>query len=610
MSQGRVVTRRDFLNGALLGSGAALLRSTAPGAQLRSRPEWDGPGGVGDYAVSHGNPWRVLEAAHRIRDGAYSADRLPSTDTGERFDLVIVGGGMSGLGAAFYYHREKKAQPSCLLLENHPIFGGESKRNEILVDGQRLMAPQGANEFDIPTDPASDAYQLFEELRIPRRFEYQAWPENLRPLEFDRTNYGFHHWIHAPSFGHYIQGRWVRDFWRSEHVSSDLKKWKYHRERYYPGPDWHRWLDTMTYQDYIEKVMRLSGEVTSHAHPILAAAIGLGCDALSAYTAFQIGLPGFQGFLERPGFPLEYPDVPETGWQMFPGGNTGFARYFVKTLIPDAIPGAHELDQVINGRIRFAALDRRGAPVRVRLGATVVRVEQDRESVGVTYEKGGKLCRVQARGAVLAGGSWASRHVVRHLPAEKRGAFQRFFHSPVLVMNVAVRHWRFLYDLGLTAARWNSGFGFTCNVRRQMILRGYKPMLSPDSPNVITFYIPLYYPGLPAKEQGARGRQEMLSTSFAEYEDRIRDQMRALFGRLAVDAIAGVILNRWGHAYVNPTPGFFFGTEGRPAPPEVIRKPFGRITFAHSELYGHQFWLGAIREGRRAVQQLRDALTS
>ncbi len=604
------MTRRDFLNGTLIGAGSALLRAGAPQAVPFSPAAWDGPGGVGDYASSHGNPWEVIEAAHRIRDRKYSADHLPATDTRELFDLVVVGGGMSGLGAAFYFHRDRKAGQTCLILDNHPIFGGESKRNEMMIDGQRLLAPQGANEFDIPTDPADDAYQLFEALKIPRQFKYQDWPAHLRQLEFDRTNYGFQHWIHAPSFGHFVNGGWVRDFWHSKHASADLMKWKFGRERYYQGADWKRWLDTMTYQHYIERVMGLSNEVTHYAHPILAAAVGLGCDALSAYAAFQVGLPGFRGFSDTGTFPLEFAEVPATDWHMFPGGNTGFARYLIKALIPDAIDGNHELDQVINRRVRFPALDRRGAPLRMRLRATVIRVEQTSQNAIVTYEKGGRLFRVQARAVVLAGGSWASKHIVRDLPAEKREAFEHFFHSPVLVMNVGVRHWRFLYDVGLTAARWNQGFGFSCNVRREMVLPGYRATLSPDSPTMITFYIPLYYPGLPAKEQGIKGRQEMLSTPFAGYEAQIREQMGKLFGQSAVNAIAGVILNRWGHAYVNPAPGFFFGAGNRPSPPDVIRKPLGRVTFAHSELYGHQFWLGAIREGRRAVDQLRDVLGS
>ncbi len=595
------MTRRDFLNGVLIGSGTPLL-----GASPLSGAGWDGPGGVGDYRTSHGNPWKVLEAAHRIRDREFAADELAAEDTGEEFDLVVIGGGMSGLGAALRFQQERGRDQTCLILDNHPIFGGESKRNEFIVRGQRLMAPQGANEFNVPTDPDSDGYEIFEQLKIPRRFEYQGWPEGLRELEFDRTNYGFQHWLHAPSFGHQVDGKWVRDFWK-EHASESLRNWKYAKQKYFDGKDYRRWLDTMTYKAYIENVMRLPPNVTNYADPILAAAIGLGCDALSAYAAHQIGMPGFAGLSGNSGFPIEFEDVPETEWQMFPGGNTGLARYAVKSLVPESIPGGHGVDDVVNGRLNFRALDRPGASFRLRLSATTVRVEQTEEHAIVTYLKDGRLERIRARGVVMACGSWVSKHIVRGLGSEKSAAFRSFHHSPVLVFNVAVKNWRFLYDLGITSARWTQGFGFSCNVRRQMITRGYRPRFSPDSPNVITLYVPLYYPGLPAEEQGFKGRHEMLSTPFAGYEEKIRDQLRSLFGASAVKAIAGIILNRWGHAYVNPAPGFYFGRDGKPAPSDVIRKPLGRVTFAHSELNGHQFWLGAVREGRRAVDQLRES---
>ena len=168
------MTRRDFLNGVLIGSGTPLL-----GASPLSGAGWDGPGGVGDYRTSHGNPWKVLEAAHRIRDREFAADELAAEDTGEEFDLVVIGGGMSGLGAALRFQQERGRDQTCLILDNHPIFGGESKRNEFIVRGQRLMAPQGANEFNVPTDPDSDGYEIFEQLKIPRRFEYQGWPEGF-----------------------------------------------------------------------------------------------------------------------------------------------------------------------------------------------------------------------------------------------------------------------------------------------------------------------------------------------------------------------------------------------------------------------------------------------
>jgi spermidine dehydrogenase len=142
-----------------------------------------------------------------------------------------------------------------------------------------------------------------------------------------------------------------------------------------------------------------------------------------------------------------------------------------------------------------------------------------------------------------------------------------------------------------------------------MFVGGKSQPLHPDEPIVLTFYAPIFKPGLSRKEQGIAGRAEMLGTSFNDYERQIREQMTAMFSAGGFDPvkdIAGIILNRWGHAYVNPGPGFIVGTNGNPAPPDIIREPIGRIAIGHSELRGHQYWTGAAGEGRRAVESLLD----
>jgi spermidine dehydrogenase len=199
--------------------------------------------------------------------------------------------------------------------------------------------------------------------------------------------------------------------------------------------------------------------------------------------------------------------------------------------------------------------------------------------------------------------------VVRDLSAAQAAAMGQFHHSAVLVANVALTNWRFLHRLGITACRYAGDFGFSCNIRRPMLVGDYRPPLDPDAPTVLTFYVPFFYPGRPLEEQGRAGRLELLTTTFADYERQIRGQMTHLFASAGFDArrdIAGIILNRWGHAYVNPQPGFYFGRNGQPAPREVLRQRHGRIAFGHSELEGHQNWPGAVRNGARAARQLLD----
>src|ERR1700732_90427 len=144
------ITRRDFLGSALLASGALLLESTPPAELLAAGDEFTGYGGVGEYSTSNGNTLAVLQAGHTIRDGVY--DLLPKDiiDTGETYDCVIVGGGISGLAAALFFQRQAGPGKSCLIIENHPIFGGEAKQNEFEVDGKHLIAHQGSAIYLVP----------------------------------------------------------------------------------------------------------------------------------------------------------------------------------------------------------------------------------------------------------------------------------------------------------------------------------------------------------------------------------------------------------------------------------------------------------------------------
>jgi len=138
----RRITRRDYVNSVLLASGSALLDASAP-LNLAGQEDWDGYSGIGDYQGSNGNTWKVMSEAHKIRDHVYNA-APGAVDTGEVYDCVVVGGGISGLAAALFFARQAGAKHNCLLLENHAIFGGEARRNEFVVDGQRLITHQGS----------------------------------------------------------------------------------------------------------------------------------------------------------------------------------------------------------------------------------------------------------------------------------------------------------------------------------------------------------------------------------------------------------------------------------------------------------------------------------
>jgi spermidine dehydrogenase len=610
------IIRRDFLNGALLGVGSGLLQTPAPAQDKSGNPTspvdgWTGYGGVGDYANSNGNTWPVMSAAHKLRDGAYRSARADVIDTGEHFDVIIVGGGLSGLGAAYYLARETGGKKRCLVLENHPMFGGECKQNEFEVNGYRLIAPQGSNNFAVPPEGSgTEMDRIFTDLNIPRKYDFQPWNDSLKPLRFPFDNYANLDGLNDTQvdIGYYFdrtsgaeKPTWIRNIFANglegtpfpPEVRSDLLKW---RNTTGATEEQKRFLDTITYKDYLERVMGYRPEVTKFIEPFTGLITGVSPDAVAARVGHQ--------FVE--------PTDAHLGIS-FPGGNTTFARHLVRYLIPDCMAGDLNFERVLNSNVRFETLDKPGNATRIRLGATVLAVEHDRagastDGVAATYEKDGKLYRAKANAAIVASGGWISKYVLRDSPEDIRSAYAKFVYAPALIVNVALTNWRFLYKLRAPACRWfNDGFGFSCNIRRSMIAGEYSPPLNPDKPTVLTFYLGLYTPGRTAHEQGVLGRSKLLSTSYADYERQVRQQMSILFSDAGFSPetdIAGIVLNRWGHARMVQPPGFFYGRDGKPSPREVVQKGYGRIAIGHSELNGHQNATGAIAQGKRAVEQV------
>jgi spermidine dehydrogenase len=615
------ITRRDFLDASLLAAGSVLLRRPAPLERVQqpvTNPDWEGFGGVGDYARSHGNTWEAMMAAHDLRDGKQKDAVSRAVDSGERYDLIVVGGGLSGLGAAYFYQKLRGGR--VLVLDNHPMVGGEAKRNEFTVDGTHLIGPQGSNDFGVRLPPGWSG-DYWKDLGLPYgvdAFEHQAWAPGVKPIEISRDHYYFQLWADEFStHGFYFRqpdgslklvkdafGAGLKDTPWSESLRDDFLRWR-SNPKVYDGKEMAQWFDSMTYEQLLVRELKLDPAVARYADPILAgAAGGLGSDVISAMCAAQIGLPGTGNGAGRGGNKLS--DT-LSGVSSFPGGNDGIMRHVLKKLVPAAIDG-EGFAGILNGKVRFGDLDREGNPTRIRLASTAIRVANRADgTVDVIYNRGGKLYRARAGGVVMANGAWSSQYIVPDVGAEYREAFKDFVRAPMLVVNVAFKQWRFMYDMGLTAASYRDRFGFSCNIRQSMVAGNYRPLLDPDKPTILTFYVPFERPGPSLREQAVSARTELLGTSYRDFETKIRDQLMRLFARGGFDArrdIAGIILNRWGHAYVCPAPGFYHGRNGKPAAPDVLRKPVGRVAFANSELHGHQNWRDATAEGKRAVEQL------
>ena len=630
------ISRRDFLDGVLIASTAMVVGAVCPlsleaqssGATTAAPAAgWSGYSGEGDYKGSAGNTETVIQNAHAVRDGKFDASPADVAETGEVYDCVVVGGGHAGLSAGMFFNKQADAKRNCLILDNAHIFGGVAKRNEFLVDGHRLYAPQASVHFQ-PPYPDSILQTIYDTMGLDwNAFKsYQKWQGPSPEIELPRSPYGEGKINGKEALGFYFgakyahkPGIWVTNPWGkgldgvpfSEATRKEMLA--LHNDRPvapplvydYPGDAVSRQLDGMSLEDYFMRTYGVSRETCRLYHTSESAGgFGLGPDALSAFLLYEWSkiIPTVD-------------DSMATGIQMFPGGNSGMTRLMVKTMIPGAIEGPRTMEAVWKNPVNYGALDQAGQRVRLRLDSTVVRVEHIGEPgksdfVSVTYSKNGSLSRVKAKTVVMAGGGWITKHVVRDLDETRKNSYDQFNHAPYMTVNVAVRNWRFLYNLGISSAQWFDGFGRYVNVRKNALFGVDTDVVGPDLPTVLTFFVDFAKPGLSPRAQGQLGRAELISTPFVDYERQIREQMTEMFGASGFDAkrdIAGIVMNRLGHAFINPQPGFFFGLDGKPAARDALRNgPFGRVAFSHSDLTGAMDHRNAFMESHRAVGQLLD----
>jgi spermidine dehydrogenase len=634
------ITRRDFVGSALIGSGAALLSSSAPlmasstnkqtfDAPLTGLgPDWTGPGGIGDYAGKNGNTADVVNAAHGdIRNGTLDARIAKAKLVDEPYDLVIVGAGISGLTAAYTYTKERP-DARILVLDQHAIFGGEAKQNDFEVDGYHLTAPQGSTGVVVPFAKAVESgfpSPFLKELGYPESFTYQKAENLSQPILIPEDMWSPMHiaWERSDAAFYYEGKGMVKNPWRDGFeqapISDKLKKVLVDLELFRTPPrrdDWEQWLDSMTYKEFLLNVAGVPqdciDDVCRYLDPVMAAmGTGQGSDVISAYSAYNFMMPGVNAYSRYLNGGTDPTDAIYLA--TFPGGNTFAAKRFLKLAKPEALTGDLSLYELQYSKVNWDQLDNPGQKYRLRLSATVFSVvhegKPERASmVRVTYAKDGKMLAVRAKNVICAGQQHANKHICHDLSPAYREAMEAFQHAPMLVINVALRNWKFLDKLGAASIRWFEGLGWWTSLRRNLVLNGKETQpLDPNKPVVLTQYIPFLLPGTPWPDQCTHARMQLFSMSFADIEAQVREQFTKMFAPYGFDDkrdIAGIITNRQGHAYFVAPPGFFFGKNGKKAPKDVLRQPFHRIAFSHSEVSGAQMWETAAEEGARAAKQM------
>jgi spermidine dehydrogenase len=638
------IHRRDFLNGFALTIGASLLPLEALLGQEAS-PDSSAQEYFLSKGITQGDPRYYppaltgmrgshpgsFEAAHALRDGQQATN---ATDTGESYDLIVVGGGISGLAAAYFYRKSSGSKSKILILDNHDDFGGHAKRNEFRAGDRLLLGYGGTQSIEAPGRYSKESIGLLRELGVDTQKFYEYYDRKLfesMQLKwgtfFDKETFGQDLlWPHiivgydeTYSEGASLTPELVGQMPIAEAARKDILWLQKEAVDYFPDLDPQQTrlkLMKTSYKDFLLQYAKVHPDIVkvfqSSTHDLYC----VGIDAVSALACRGMGYPGFRGLKPTPrrSATLGSDEEGEEPYIFhFPDGNASIARLLVRSLIPGSAPGSN-MEDIITAKMSYARLDDSKNAVRIRLNSTAIAAKHvgdpaKAKDVEVTYLLAGKAHKVRGAHCIMACYNCIVPLLCPEMSQKQKDALAYAVKQPLVYTNVQIRNWTAFQKLGVSYIYAPGSYFCSTTLDFPVSLGDYRFPSSPEESCILHLVRTPCSPGMPCKEQFKAGRYELLSTPFATFERKIRDQLGRMLGAGGFDPakdIQAITVNRWPHGYAYEYNQLFEPVDRSPSerPCVIGRQPFGRITIANSDSDGHAYTNIAIDQAYRAVQEI------
>lgn len=609
------ISRRDFINGTSVAIGTTLLTPWITSCGVTDPypfsldKDYYPPNAKG-MRGSHDGSWETMHA--RVMGTEWSTE-----DVDDQYDLIIVGGGLSGLASAYFYLL-KMPEAKILILDNHDDFGGHAKRNEFEYKNDIRIGYGGTEAIDTPSSYPKEALDLLKDIGIDLNKFYDAFQQDLYSsrgmgfsIVFDEANFG--ETKHVTGYGEKSWEDFAAEAPLSDQARADFIRIQTSQVDYMEGTSVEEKFEILSktgYSSFLRDYAKVDEQVIQiyQNWGMSFWCVDMEEVPTTAVQYYDGGIPGVDFTLPRKSGRGDDPYIFH-----FPDGNASIARLLVRKMNPEAIPGT-TMEDVVTARADYSKLDRKNQKVNIRLNSTVVHVvnDEDGDNVTVTYVRNGNTHKIRGKKCIMACYNSAIPYLCPDMPEPQKAGLAFNVKIPLVYTKVLINNWRAFDELKTSFIYFTGGFYKQAELAYPVSLGEYKRSQTPDEPMIVHMcHVPLFT-DLTGADQWRAGRHKILTTTFEEFEEHAKNQLTQALGSAGFDPdrdIEAITVNRWphGYAYSNElTWGEHFEEEEKPW--VIGRQPYGNIHIANSDSAASATTKAAISQAYRAVNEIFETI--